>query len=299
MDSKGYTTVSWAADRELVMRATAKSAKAALNPTQSFWFCIQSSSMKKSALFGIAGSTARNWHGLRKKLGWQAKVPTKRRLEGGWSCGRLSSLGRASLSLLLRSMASDPTPSHNITQLLRAWGEGDQSALEQLTPLVYQELHSLARRHMSRENEGHTLQATALIHEVYLKLVEFESVRWQDRAHFYAVCARLMRRILIDFARSHNSLKRGGSAHKLTLEEGLIVSADVPAELTDLEQALTKLAEEDPRKSSVVELRFFGGLTVKETAEALQVSPATVMRDWSMARAWLLREMDQGHPHAS
>src|SRR5580658_2746793 len=200
MDSKGYTTVSWAADRELVMRATAKSAKAALNPTQSFWFCIQSSSMKKSALFGIAGSTARNWHGLRKKLGWQAKVPTKRRLEGGWSCGRLSSLGRASLSLLLRSMASDPTPSHNITQLLQAWGGGDQSALEQLTPLVYQELHSLARRHMSRENEGHTLQATALIHEVYLRLVEFQNVRMAgsrsllcrlrpvDAAHSHRLC---------------------------------------------------------------------------------------------------------------
>ncbi len=197
------------------------------------------------------------------------------------------------------SMAADPTPSHNITQLLQAWGEGDQSALEELTPLVYQELHSLARRQMSRENEGHTLQVTALIHEVYLKLVEFQSVRWQDRAHFYAVCARLMRRILIDFARSHDSLKRGGSDRRLTLEEGLIASADVPAELTDLEQALTKLAEDDPRKSSVVELRFFGGLTVKETAEVLKVSPDTVMRDWSMARAWLLREMDEGHTHAS
>jgi RNA polymerase sigma factor (TIGR02999 family) len=196
-------------------------------------------------------------------------------------------------------MVSDPTPSHDITQLLQAWGKGDQSALEQLTPLVYRELHSLARRHMSRENEGHTLQATALIHEVYLKLVEFQSVRWQDRAHFYAVCARLMRRILIDFARSHGSLKRGGSNRKLPLEEGLIVSADIPAELTDLEQALTKLAQDDPRKSSVVELRFFGGLTVKETAEVLKVSPDTVMRDWSMARAWLLREMDEGHTHAS
>jgi len=196
-------------------------------------------------------------------------------------------------------MATDPTPSHNITELLRAWGAGDQSALEQLTPLVYEELHSLARRHMSRENEGHTLQATALIHEVYLRLVEFQSVRWQDRAHFFAVCARLMRRILIDFARAHDSLKRGGIGHKLTLEEGLIVSADVPAQLMDLEEALTKLAQDDPRKSSVVELRFFGGLTVKETAEVLKVSPDTVMRDWSMARAWLLREMDEGKPHAS
>ena len=196
-------------------------------------------------------------------------------------------------------MVPDQTPSPNITELLRAWGDGDQSALEHLTPLVYQELHSLARRHMSRENEGHTLQATALIHEVYLRLVEFQNVRWQDRAHFYAVCARLMRRILIDFARSHGSLKRGGSDRKLTLEEGLVVSADVPAELMDLEQALTKLAVDDPRKSSVVELRFFGGLTVKETAEVLKVSPDTVMRDWSMARAWLLREMDGSQHHAT
>jgi RNA polymerase sigma factor (TIGR02999 family) len=199
----------------------------------------------------------------------------------------------------LGPMAADRTPPPNVTALLRAWGDGDESALEHLTPLVYDELRSLARRQMSRENEGHTLQATALIHEVYLRLVEFQSVRWQDRAHFFAVCARLMRRILIDFARSHGSLKRGGNERKLTLEEGLIVTADVPAELMDLEHALTKLAQDDPRKSSVVELRFFGGLTVKETAEVLKVSPDTVMRDWSMARAWLLREMDEGQRHAS
>ncbi len=194
---------------------------------------------------------------------------------------------------------AEPTPSHHITELLRAWGEGDQSALEHLTPLVYAELHRLARRHMSRENEGHTLQATALIHEVYLRLVEFQNVRWQDRAHFFAVCARLMRRILVDFARSHSSLKRGGNERRLTLEEGLIVSADIPAELMDLEQALTKLALEDPRKSNVVELRFFGGLTVKETAEVLKVSTDTILRDWSLARAWLLREMDEGQRHAT
>ena len=196
-------------------------------------------------------------------------------------------------------MVADRTPSSNITALLRAWGDGDQTALEQLTPLVYEELHSLARRRMSRENEGHTLQATALIHEVYLRLVEFESVQWQDRAHFFAVCARLMRRILVDFARSHDSLKRGGDDRRVTLDEGLILSPDVPAQLMDLEYALTKLAKEDPRKSGVVELRFFGGLTVKETAEVLKVSPDTVMRDWSMARAWLLREMDEGQRRAT
>jgi RNA polymerase sigma factor (TIGR02999 family) len=211
----------------------------------------------------------------------------------------MSCLGGPSLSPLLGPMAANQGSSRSITQLLRAWGEGDQSALEHLTPLVYEELRGLARRHMSRENEGHTLQATALIHEVYLRLVEFQSVRWQDRAHFYAVCSRLMRRILIDFARSRGSLKRGGNERKLTLEEGLIVSADVPSQLLDLEEALTKLALDDPRKSHVVELRFFGGLKVKEIAEVLKISPDTVMRDWSMARAWLLREMDEGRSHAS
>jgi RNA polymerase sigma factor (TIGR02999 family) len=136
-------------------------------------------------------------------------------------------------------MATNATPPRSVTQLLRAWGDGDQSALEHLTPLVYKELHSLARRHMARENEGHTLQATALIHEVYLRLVEFRSVRWQDRAHFFAACSQLMRRILIDFARSRASLKRGGNEHKLRLDEALVVSADVPAQLLDLEEALT------------------------------------------------------------
>jgi RNA polymerase sigma factor (TIGR02999 family) len=196
-------------------------------------------------------------------------------------------------------MAADRDRSPHITQLLRAWGGGDQSALEHLTPLVYEELHSLARRHMSRENEGHTLQATALIHEVYLRLVEFQSVRWQDRAHFFAVCARMMRRILVDFARSRDSLKRGGSGEKVTLQEGLIPSPDAPQQLLALEEALTKLGQVDPRKSSVVELRFFGGLTVKETAEVLKLSPDTVMRDWSLARGWLLREMEQGQRHAN
>lgn len=150
----------------------------------------------------------------------------------------------------------------------------------------------MARRHMSWENEGHTLQATALIHEVYLRLVDFESVRWQDRAHFFAVCSRLMRRILIDFARSRGSLKRGGKERKLALEEGLVVPADIPTQLLALEEALTKLAQDRPRMSKVVEMRFFGGLKNKEIAEVLKVSPDTVMRDWNLARAWLLREMD-------
>jgi len=189
-------------------------------------------------------------------------------------------------------MTSNPPLQRGVTQLLRAWANGDQSALEHLTPLVYEELRGLARRHMAWENQGHTLQATALIHEVYLRLVDSESVRWQDRAHFFAVCSRLMRRILIDFARSRGSLKRGGNERKLTLEEGLIVRADVPTQLLALEEALTKLAQDRPRMSKVVEMRFFGGLKNKEIAEVLKVSPDTVMRDWNLARAWLLREMD-------
>ncbi len=190
-------------------------------------------------------------------------------------------------------MATNPVPPSSITQLLRAWGDGDQSALEHLTRIVYKELHRLARRHMSRENESQTLQTTELIHEAYLRLVEFESVRWQDRAHFFAVCSQLMRHILIDFARKRHSIKRGGHERKLTLEEGLVVSADVPRKLLDLDMALTKLAQDDPRKSAVVEMKFFGGMKIEEIAEVLKVSPDTVMRDWKFARAWLRREMDK------
>lgn len=190
-------------------------------------------------------------------------------------------------------MASNPVPPSGITQLLRAWEDGDQSALEHLTPIVYKELHRLARRHMSRENESQTLQTTELIHEAYLRLVEFESVRWEDRAHFFAVCSQLMRRILIDFARKRHSIKRGGHERKLPLEEGLLVSADLPRKLLDLDMALTKLAQDDPRKSAVVEMKFFGGLKIEEIAEVLKVSPDTVMRDWEFARPWLRREMDK------
>ena len=197
------------------------------------------------------------------------------------------------------TMAASSSSPQNITTLLRAWGQGDEYALEQLTPLVYDELHRLARRHLSRESEGHTLQTTALINEVYLRLVDFQNVRWQDRAHFFAVCARLMRRILIDFARSRDSLKRGGDRRKVTFDEGIFVSSDAPAQLLALDEALTRLAEVDSRKSSVVEMRFFGGLTVKETAEVLKVSADTVMREWGLARAWLMREMDEGQRHAS
>lgn len=196
------------------------------------------------------------------------------------------------------ALAASSSSPQNITTLLRAWGQGDEYALEQLIPLVYDELHRLARRQFSRESADHTLQTTALINEVYLRLVDFQNVRWQDRAHFFAVCARLMRRILVDFARSRDSLKRGGERRKVTLDEGMVYSSGTSAQLLALEEALTRLAQIDSRKSSVVEMRFFGGLTVKETAEVLKVSVDTVMRDWGMARAWLLREIDE-EQHAS
>ena len=184
--------------------------------------------------------------------------------------------------------------SSEITSLLHAWRRGDQLALEQLTPVVYQELHRIARHYMSREREGHTLQTTALINEVYLRLVKVKEVEWQDRAHFFAVSAQLMRRILTDFARSHQYQKRGGGAIHVSLDEALNVSSEPAVDFVALERALTRLGQTDARKSKVVELRFFGGMTVEETAEVLHISSETVMRDWSMARAWLLRELDGG-----
>lgn len=180
---------------------------------------------------------------------------------------------------------------HEITQLLQAWSAGDDHALERLTPLVYSELHRTAQRYMARERPDHTLQATALIDEVYLRLVDCDRVNWQDRNHFFAVCARLMRRILTDFARSRSYLKRGGAARKITFDENLFVSAEPAADLVALDQALVGLAEFDKRKCDVVELRFFGGLSVKDTAAVLGVSDETVKRDWRLAKLWLLREM--------
>lgn len=180
---------------------------------------------------------------------------------------------------------------HDITRLLRAWSAGDERALEQLTPLVYNELHRTAQRYMARERPDHTLQATALIDEVYMRLVEATNVDWQDRNHFFAVCARLMRRILTDFARSRHYQKRGAGARKITFNEDLHVVAEPTAELMALDDALRALAKVDKRKSDVVELRFFGGLNVEETASVLCVSDETVKRDWRLAKLWLLREM--------
>ena len=180
---------------------------------------------------------------------------------------------------------------HEITRLLQAWGLGDEGALEQLMPLVYNELHRLAHHYMAREQPGQTLQTTALVHEVYLRLVDANDIGWQNRAHFYGLCARLMRRILIDFARSRNYQKRGGQIPHIELEEAATVSAVVGSELLSGDEALKQLAKIDARKGEVVELRFFGGLTVEETAAVLRVSPETVMRDWKLAKAWLLREL--------
>jgi RNA polymerase sigma factor (TIGR02999 family) len=186
-----------------------------------------------------------------------------------------------------------------VTGLLRAWGQGDESALEKLVPLVYDQLHLAARRYMAAERPGHTLQTTALIHETYLRLVNVRQVKWQNRAHFFAICAQLMRRILVDFARSRGYQKRGGDATRVDLDEALLITPEPGANLVALDQALQRLAEVDERKSRVVELRFFGGLSVKEAAEVLKVSADTVMRDWKLAKVWLLRELSEGEGHGA
>ncbi len=189
--------------------------------------------------------------------------------------------------------------SHEITQLLRAWGKGDQAALEKLTPLVYRELHRLAHRYMARERPGHTLQTTALAHEAYLRLVDFREVDWQNRAHFFALSARTMQRILIDLARARQVEKRGGDGVHLSLEDALGVARQPGVGLVALDDALNTLARLDPRKSQVVELRFFGGLSVEEVAEVVKVSPETVMRDWKMAKVWLARELSEEEADAA
>jgi RNA polymerase sigma factor (TIGR02999 family) len=177
-----------------------------------------------------------------------------------------------------------------ITRLLVAWGDGDESALEGLTPLVYEELRRLAHHYMSRERPGHTLQTTALVNEAYLRLIDWKNVHWHSRAHFFAVSAQLMRRSGVDFARTHGYAKRGGGAVAVTLDEAL-VSGEKGADIVALDEALVSLAKLDERQSRVVELRFFGGLSIEETAEVLKVSAGTVRRDWSIARAWLHREL--------
>jgi len=187
----------------------------------------------------------------------------------------------------------DSPGSADITRLLIDWRGGDQAALEQLMPLVHEELRRLARRHMAHERVGHTLQATALVNEAFVRLIDVRQVKWQDRAHFFAMSSRLMRRILVDFARSKGYQKRGGGAQKVSFDEALIVTHGPGQDLVALDDALNALAAFDGRKAQVVEMRFFGGLSVEETAEALNVSVDTVMRDWKLAKAWLLRELKQ------
>jgi RNA polymerase sigma factor (TIGR02999 family) len=184
-----------------------------------------------------------------------------------------------------------PSPKE-ITQLLVAWGDGDQSALEELAPLVQSELHRLAHHYMGRERPGHTLQTSALVNEAYLRLIDWKAVRWQNRAHFFAVSAQLMRRILVDFARGRQNLKRGGDALRVSLSEAADFPVERGSDLVALDEALMGLAEVDQRKSQVVEMRFFGGLSIKEAAEVLNVSEETVMRDWRLAKVWLLRELN-------
>jgi RNA polymerase sigma factor (TIGR02999 family) len=181
--------------------------------------------------------------------------------------------------------------SHDVTQLLVAWSDGDQAARDRLMSVVYEELHRLAQRYMRRESPGHTLQTSALVNEAFLRLVDQRNVHWQNRAHFFAIAAQMMRRILVDYARSRNYAKRGGGERALSLDEGLIVSDERSAEVVAVHEALEELAKFDARKSQIVELRFFGGLTIDETAEVLGVSPGTVMSDWTVAKAWLRREI--------
>jgi len=183
---------------------------------------------------------------------------------------------------------------NEVTQLLVAWGNGDQAALDQLMPLVYSELHRLAHRHIKKERPGHTLQTSALLNEAFLRLVDQRDVQWQGRAHFYSIAAQMMRRILVDYARSRRFAKRGGDAQQISFDEELVVSRQLSADVLQLHDSLNELANIDERKSKIVELKFFGGLSIEETAEVLGVSPGTVMRDWTLAKAWLRIAMKPG-----
>jgi RNA polymerase sigma factor (TIGR02999 family) len=181
--------------------------------------------------------------------------------------------------------------SNEVTQLLLDWSEGDKAALDKLMPLVYGELRRLAHYYMGRERPGHTLQTTALVNEAYLKLIDQRSVHWQNRAHFFGIASQMMRRILVDHARSRHYVKRGGDARQVSIDEAMLVTPERAAEVVALDDALTVLAGVDRRKSQIVEMRYFGGLSIEETAEVLGVSPGTVMRDWTLAKAWLHREI--------
>jgi RNA polymerase sigma-70 factor, ECF subfamily len=184
--------------------------------------------------------------------------------------------------------------SQSVSYLLQRWGAGDRAALDQLLPLVYDELRRMARRYMGQQSADHTLQTTALIHEAYLRLIGQEEKQWENRAHFFGVAAQAMRHILVDYARARQTAKRGGEARAVSLEEAAYVSDERAAELVALDEALAQLTQLAPRQSRVVELRYFGGLSVAEIAEVLQVSTDTVTRDWNQAKAWLYRELSKG-----
>lgn len=193
-------------------------------------------------------------------------------------------------------VSSSPNP--EVSQVLRDWNEGDKDAVERLIPLVYDELRRLAARYLQRERPDHTLQATGLVHEAYLRLVDQNSTTWQDRSHFFAVAAQLMRRILVDYARSHHAAKRGGMREKIELNEALLPAAEKAVDLIALDDALQDLVTFDPRQSRIVELRFFGGMTFEEIGEVLAISDRTAKREWRVARAWLRREIRQGETNA-
>jgi RNA polymerase sigma-70 factor, ECF subfamily len=195
-----------------------------------------------------------------------------------------------------RIVRTDAMAAHDLTALLIDWRGGDQSALDRLVPLVHDELRRMAHRHMASERPGHVLQSTALVNEVYLRLIDVQRVQWQDRAHFYAMVARLMRRVLIDFARAQKNKKRGGELQRVTFDRDLPVAVATADDLVAIDEALDAFSRQHERKAQVVELRFFGGLSVEETAEALNISPETVMRDWKFAKSWLLRELTRSKP---
>lgn len=195
---------------------------------------------------------------------------------------------------MARATGPGSPTARDVSVLLRAWSDGDANALDQLTPIVYDELHRLAQRYLRGERRDHSLQTTALVNEAYLRLVDHTRMEWQNRAHFFAVSAQVMRRILVDHARRRN-IKRGRGLHRVSLDEATLVGGERATDLAALDDALTVLAERDPRKARVVEMRFFGGLNVEESAEVLGVSPVTVMRDWRTAKAWLYRELSSGN----
>ena len=229
----------------------------------------------------------------------QARLPSEKRHGARTPASPAASIGRRGSGVIgfgsLRTTRCFYRPlmsaNEDITQLLREWGEGDEQALAKLTPLLYAELHRMAHRHMRRERANHTLQTTALINEVYVRLIDWKRVGWQNRAQFFAVSARLMRRILVDCARSRNYRKRGGGALTISLDDAPDVSEERARDIVALDEALQSLAVVDARKCDIVELRFFGGLSLDETAEVLKVSSRTVLRDWDLAKAWLRREL--------